>query len=351
MRQIKKRFHVLVNVQSARLLAALLVVVHHANHEAIDNGLASKDSLSFNGFIDGSLGVDIFFVISGLIMIITSRDKFGSRSNSFEFIKRRLARIVPLYWIFTILMLIAIAAVPRSLNHSAPSFWQFASSLLFIPVRDTAGLIQPVLGVGWTLNYEMLFYTVFTIAMLLPYTSGVSLIFGVLSTLAVTGIILPETSSAALVFWTSPIIMEFLFGMLLGIGLASSLGWIAPPLRWIAAGVPAAMIVAAAALGPQPAQSTPVSLLRLGGDASYALYLSHPFAINLTALLWRHLPFSSPIAFVVGATSISLIVGIAVHLLVERPLLDLLHRRPVALMHHPLARALRGKSRGRVLQE
>lgn len=360
-----KKSHVLINVQCARLFAALLVVVHHANHEAIDNGIARADAMRFGGFIDGSLGVDIFFVISGLIMILTSGNKFGSKVNAREFIKRRLSRIAPLYWLFTALMVVALAAVPGQLNHHAPSIWQIVASLLFIPTADTVGVYQPVLGVGWTLNYEMLFYVVFGTAMLWRRAIGIPIVFASLLVLILLGQVLPSGASGLIDFWSNPITLEFLFGILVGIGLehgkqlkrgttitlatsglallwlASIVGWTDPPLRWLAVGLPATMIVAAAALGPQPAQSPMIRLFRLGGDASYALYLSHPFTINLVAVVWKRLPSGGALAFVIVTTLVSLGVGVLVHLLVERPLLDLLHRRPVALMSHPLLLRLR----------
>lgn len=360
---------VLINVQSARLFAAMLVVIHHTNHEAIDNGIASPDVLRFAGFIDGSLGVDIFFVISGLIMILTSANRFGSKANAWEFLKRRLSRIAPLYWLFTVLMVIALVALPSGLNHHVPSVWQVAASLLFIPTTDTVGVIQPVLGVGWTLNYEMLFYVVFTVAMLWRRSIGIPIVFVTLLALILLGHVLPAGTSVLLSFWSNPITVEFLFGILLGIGLergyrvgltvtvmlavaglallwlATTAEWIDPPMRWLAVGLPATMIVCAAAFGPQPAQSPPIRLLRLGGDASYALYLSHPFTINVVAIIWKRSAPGGALAFVVIATLVSLGVGVLVHLLAERPLLDLLHRRPVALMDHPLVLKLRRSSR------
>ena len=360
---------VLINVQSARLFAAMLVVIHHTNHEAIDNGVASASALRFTGLINGSLGVDIFFVISGLIMILTSGNRFGSKANAWEFLKRRLSRIAPLYWLFTALMVVALVAVPSGLNHRVPSVWQVMASLLFIPTTDTVGVIQPVLGVGWTLNYEMLFYVVFAVAMLWRRAVGIPFVFVTLLTLVLLGQVVPAGTSDLLSFWSNPITIEFLFGILLGIGLergqrlglapavmlgvvglallwlASTEEWIDPPLRWLAVGLPAMLIVAAAAFGPQPSQSPPVRLLRLGGDASYALYLSHPFTINVVAMIWKRSPPGGPLAFVIVATLVSLGVGVLVHLLAERPLLDLLHRRPVALMDHPLLLRLRRGAR------
>ena len=67
-------------------------------------------------------------------------------------------------------------------------------------------------------------------------------------------------------------------------------------------------------------------LLVLGGDASYALYLSHPFSINLVVLVWQKLHLGSPWLFALSAIAAAVLVSVAVHLALERPLTRWLHR-------------------------
>lgn len=361
----------LVNVQIARLLAALLVVVHHAHHELVQTAIAGWQNYRPWIHFDGSLGVDVFFVISGLIMVLTAGSSFGSFASAQHFLTRRIMRVVPLYWIFTILMLVAMWLLPGRVAHSQSGGEQIIASLLFWPMQDVKGIIQPILGVGWTLNYEMFFYVVFAVALLLPRRTGLATIFAGFILLAVGGQALPVDAPDALRFWSGPIILEFLFGMLLGLGmqrgfrvggvmaailmisgvallwLAGDTGLTGTSWRWLVGGVPASLIVAGATMGPQAGNSAGVRMLRLGGDASYALYLSHPFAINLVSIVWQRLPLVSPVGYLCATIVISLAVGILVHLLVERPLLDVLHQRPVALMRHPLLLFLRkGKTVG-----
>ncbi len=355
----------LVNVQIARLVAALMVVVHHAHHELIETSIVGWQNYRSWINFDGSVGVDVFFVISGLIMVLTAGHSFGSLASARHFLSRRIVRVLPLYWIFTILMLAAMWFVPGRIAHSQSGVGQIIASLLFWPMRDIKGLIQPILGVGWTLNYEMFFYVMFAAALLLPRRVGLAAIFIGFTLLVIGGQALPADAPDALRFWSSPIILEFLFGMLLGLGLqrgvriggmtalvlmiggmallwiAGSTGLTSTAWRWLAGGVPASLIVAGAAMGPQASNSASVRMLRLGGDASYALYLSHPFTINVVSVVWQKLPLASPIGYLAATIIVSLIVGVFVHLLIERPLLDMLHQRPVALMRHPLLLFLR----------
>ncbi|KQN33741.1 hypothetical protein ASG37_16450 [Sphingomonas sp. Leaf407] len=350
----------LVNVQIARLLAALLVVVHHADHELIQTAIAGWQDYRPWFRFDGSLGVDVFFVISGLIMVLTSGNSFGSVASVRHFLTRRLVRIVPLYWIFTMLMLVAMWFLPGRVAHSQSGGGQIVASLLFWPMQDMKGLIQPILGVGWTLNYEMFFYVAFGLALLLPRRTGLVTIFASFTLLVLAGQVLPADAPDALRFWSGPIILEFLFGMIVGLGLqrgwriggatavlmmvvgvtllwlASDTGLSSTPWRWLVGGIPASLIVAGAAMGPQAGDSAGVRMLRLGGDASYALYLSHPFAINIVSVIWQKLPLVSPAGYIAATVIVSLATGVLVHLLVERPILDILHQRPIALMKHPM---------------
>lgn len=106
----------------------------------------------------GAIGVDIFFVISGFVIVISS-SRGGANQTSFrEFMRRRFVRIVPLYWMFTLL-----AFVFGSLRGKHYGLVYLVCSLLFVPcqVGDPHGIYFPVLGVGWSLNYEMFFYVCF----------------------------------------------------------------------------------------------------------------------------------------------------------------------------------------------
>lgn len=359
---------ILNNIQIARFWAALVVVFSHVQHEAYQGLEHLVDRGARPSWFDGAVGVDVFFVISGLIMVLSSQ-KLQGPAGMVEFVKRRVTRIVPLYWIFTLLMVLAFTLTPGTLAHHEGGVWQLVSSLLFIPSRDSMGGIQPVLALGWTLNYEMLFYAIFALALLLPKRSSVWAVVAVIVALTLIGLAVPRDGWAPLVFWTDPIMIEFVLGILLAqavlrgraIGLPTALLLIVvailllsatsrlmllnTPWRWLVAGGPALLIVAGAALGPQAGDQPLSRLMRFLGDSSYALYLSHPFTINLLVIMWRKLGWGTG-SFIVAGTALSVMVGGMTYVLLERPILDALHRRPLALLRHPLVLRVRGGHRG-----
>src|SRR5882672_247790 len=131
------------SVQALRALAALCVVVYHVD---------------FVG--RGAFGVDIFFVISGFIIChVTAKDHDG-------FLRKRLIRIVPLYWAGTLCLYCLGLVAPRLLQ-SEPTLSGLVNSLLFIPYAKEGGRVYPILFLGWTLNYEMFFYALFACALAL----------------------------------------------------------------------------------------------------------------------------------------------------------------------------------------
>ncbi|MEG8039988.1 acyltransferase [Sphingomonas sp. LR60] len=140
------------NIQYLRAVAALMVVFHHAR-----NPLAG----GFNpllGYTIGEAGVDIFFVISGFIMLT-----IGVKEQVGTFISRRLVRIYPLYWIACFLTLFVLIASKKEnlfVGHVIKSF-------LLIPYYNPihGGEIWPILVPGWTLSYELFFYGIFAIGL------------------------------------------------------------------------------------------------------------------------------------------------------------------------------------------
>ena len=84
-----------------------------------------------------------------------------------QFLQRRLLRVLPLYWFYTLLKVALLAAVPAVAMRYSLDLSHLAASLAFVPWTSPWGEVQPVLPVGWTLNFEMLFYALFALAMLL----------------------------------------------------------------------------------------------------------------------------------------------------------------------------------------
>ena len=99
-------------VQALRAIAALTVVFGHAQTEALSLVAAKAGGLSTFLVDKTGAGVDLFFVISGFVMVHASQRLFGEAGAAKTFLLRRLFRIVPLYWAVTTLILLAMLATP-----------------------------------------------------------------------------------------------------------------------------------------------------------------------------------------------------------------------------------------------
>src|SRR5918994_6603978 len=203
-----------VLLQLLRALAALSVAMLHAQHDAA--ALAERTGRAFAPLtaFPWEAGVDVFFVISGFIMVHASAWLFGTAEGRRVFLARRIARIVPIYWAVTTLYLAIALAAPALLNVEFIGWKRVLASYLFIPLARPDGVVQPLYSLGWTLNYEMFFYALFALAIVLPYRRAIAALAGTLLALVALGSVvrLPEPFA----FWTSPILLEFAFGLGLG---------------------------------------------------------------------------------------------------------------------------------------
>lgn len=149
---VKDNFY---SIQALRAIAAVLVMCFHFK-SYINQSFPGVGDRLFKG---GEIGVDLFFLISGFIIYyITRDDNKGAESAKIFFIKR-FCRVFPPYFVITLFVA----------GNTIESWTETLKSLLFIPlyVYDKApwfGVAK--LFVGWTLNYEFLFYTLFALCML-----------------------------------------------------------------------------------------------------------------------------------------------------------------------------------------
>ena len=340
-------------LQALRACAALLVVADHAIDNMLTKGgaAADPDLLRFGYFL-GSLGVAVFFVISGFVMMYAHGDDFGRAGAPSRFAARRIGRIVPIYWFMTILY-----AGWLTLTHRAPGPLDIARSLVFWPYGSTAAPYgQPVLGQGWTLHYEAFFYLIFGLALFAR--RGLPWIFGVFALLVVGHLLGLFGRDSLLGFWSEPITLYFLAG--LGLGLVQRrLRW---PLGFPGAVGAAALLLAGAILGgaafgpnslagmaiavfcciaavatcvlaaERPDESWLTRLAKSLGDATYAIYLSHTLVIASCLMLIGKAAPRLPIAiFVLLMLPVTSAVGVALHRSVEKWLMarwNALFRRP-----------------------
>jgi exopolysaccharide production protein ExoZ len=318
----------LLSIQYLRAVAALMVVLYHANRWA------------WRDFDIGAAGVDIFFVISGFVLWTSISER---PLGPFLFLRRRLARVAPLYWILTLLVAGAAALWPGLFFEAHPTLGHVLLSLAFIQHFNPVGRPFPVISAGWSLNYEMIFYLVMATALFLPKAARFrALIFGLVAVVAFGFIDHPAYFLGA-----NPMFLQFAAGVVLarvaleerlpprrfgyvcvalgvaGFAVASRFDlfehlW--RPLFW---GAPALLLVMGAVTVERAGRLPHIEPLQRLGDASYSIYLCH---VIITELLTNVIPTSQwiyvPIAF-----GVSVVVGLLCHLAIERPLLALFHTR------------------------
>jgi exopolysaccharide production protein ExoZ len=321
-------------IQYLRGIAAVMVVWHHTRVQIPAFYVLLPGSF-------GASGVDIFFVISGFIMQITTA---RTRVTPVEFMVRRIIRIVPMYWALTIGMVLIWCVVPNLFKTLEIEPSALIRSLLFIPNFSSAfpGNIFPLLIPGWTLNYEMFFYVLFSAGLFFNPRFGLIVLTITIVLLVVTGIAFGPFEHAASIFYTSPVLLEFLAGVLMGeiwrrfhtkynrnwgIFLFIT-GWI----LLIGNGelglskyltILGASLIVAGSLAPVFLKISSGKLKMLG-DATYSIYLTHIFTLGLTRFIWLHTIGSkntSIDAATYATTSMLLCVGVGVYvyLHIEKP--------------------------------
>jgi peptidoglycan/LPS O-acetylase OafA/YrhL len=300
------------------------------------------------------MGVDVFFVISGLVISMTG-PLAEPRPSGLGFAWRRWARVAPMFYLMTVLALLA-GLVCRALGFPAGGLDlnpdQTIATLFFWPAAGPA-LVNPYIAQGWTLSLEMLFY----LAVSLVLVGGRLRRNLLLLTIAASVIVWARLWSGAppLRFLTNRILIEFGYGValalllprltrapaLLGVGLLGvALGFYgyvaiagdhdttsgAMTLadqhtfgRVLLAGTPALCLVAAALILERRFKNP---LLVTLGDASYSIYLVHALALFTLSRLWRSTGWPVPPEVVlITGFALAIAAGIVSYRLIERPLL------------------------------
>jgi exopolysaccharide production protein ExoZ len=273
----------LYNLQALRALAAVLVVLHH----------------NIGGpLIFGHYGVDLFFAISGFIMVYVIDTEAGVA----DFYTKRIIRVVPLYWVLTLLLFAVGALRPGLLESSSGDLTELFKSLFFLPYyAEEKEMYHPIVFVGWTLNYEMFFYLIFGgFIVLRDRVRVVAATSAVMVALVVIGSVFE--GGRVFQFYTAPILLEFVAGMVLALfwQRLRMNGWAA--LAVMAAGValfavldpyrefidrgylvgPVSLAMVAAAMAAENAGHVVRNqFILLLGAASYSLYLTHTYVLGL----------------------------------------------------------------------
>jgi exopolysaccharide production protein ExoZ len=342
-------------IQYLRAIAALMVAYFHALEQI------PAYTPYFERYLGGRLnlasGVDIFFVISGFIMLITNRN-----GTPGKFALRRIIRIVPLYWFLTLLLILLALWQPAQFRTTVLSATAVAKSLLFIPYLNPghSGQVWPLLVPGWTLNLEMFFYAVFALVLFVPPRFRVPVVGGVLGTLVLVGAVADGRGIAPeLLFYTDTRLLEFWLGMLLAQLLIND--WLHLPRGVCIALLPCGFVML---LTGFPVDLLPVTHLthdiasnvlpaaaiilgtvcleRAGavrnypwlqwlGDASYSVYLTHIFSLGVARFAWHAMGLERDgFAYAAGFAVFGMVLVVAgaglVYTAVEVPILTALQK-------------------------
>jgi exopolysaccharide production protein ExoZ len=322
-----------LGLQILRFTAAFMVLITHSTFYA-----SERLDKHFPVWEKGASGVGLFFVLSGFVMIYSSVKLFDNRDGWKIFAERRIVRIVPIYWIATSFKVIALFLTAGYILHSQFRVGNTIESYLFLPAYNSEGDIAPVLGVGWTLNFEMFFYFLFSLSLF--FRVNVYKFVGAILALLAVGAFFRQPNWPAASFYLDTRVLQFFFGMLIAkvcltgkhipkylailllvLGFIGLLGpW--PPL----AQLHGLQFEFAAALIVYSIASLEDSLTRIpwivlyGADASYAIYLFHPFLAPAVPVAFLKLHIANPWLCVVCSVILGLVGGCLIHQFVEAPI-------------------------------
>jgi peptidoglycan/LPS O-acetylase OafA/YrhL len=330
------------SLQALRALAAVSVMLHNANFAEVE--LLGRTNRFLPGASLGEVGVDLFFVLSGFLMVRTTGATAAGAEASRRFLMSRALRIYPAYWTVALVWAGLLAVWPvLGLGRPAAGFLQ---SILLLPAEA-----RPQLAQGWSLVFEVYFYLVFGLMLLLPLVPRQ----WALTLWAAVLLVGVDAGFQGATPWTrllaNPLALEFLLGaaiaavidrpprwpwalllfggpvLFLGEYARTHLGEVAARsemLRVLLVGAPAGAVVMGAVQLERLGRLRPPAWLTALGARSYALYLvSNPVAalvaVGLAAAgLFTRGP-AGDLLFVAAVVPGSLALAQLVHVVIERP--------------------------------
>ena len=317
------------NIELLRFIAALAVVYFHA--------FGTLRAVAFpeigpNPLTElGAAGVDVFFVISGFVIFLSLTRK---NRTPIEFARDRLIRLVPAYWILTVIHLVILASVAILRGTEVPFDFSWTIQSLFF-VSQPLGNNLPLISQGWSLEIEMLFYLLVAVGLIIKNP--------------IANIVFPATALVSLVgFGLLPdLALEFIFGGILGFlyarikfpsliaigaGVIGIVLFVAPVIlgavdapRWVTWGIPSVLVVFSAINLPQ----LNWKILPTLGAASYPVYLLHMMVINIVSPIVSMFGPSTVLFFFALASCLILsqVLGIFFDKLVDKPISRFLKAR------------------------
>jgi peptidoglycan/LPS O-acetylase OafA/YrhL len=200
-------------LQSIRLLrffAAAFIVAFHAETYLLRMAEGARTTPS----VVIPFGTDLFFVISGFLMVYVTAGK----SLTFQqFIVPRFARLIPLYWLFTTLMLTILIIAPKLFYSTKLDIWHVAASYALVPYpHPFTGLQRPLLVWGWILNLLIPISAIYALFLGFSVRKRVFFVGVALASVVVLNQFVRDRFGL-INFYGSPITLEFLFGMTIGV--------------------------------------------------------------------------------------------------------------------------------------
>ena len=283
----------------------------------------------------GYFGVDLFFIISGFVMMLSTE------TNKRKFFLKRLFRILPTYYFFTVGVFLIALFYPSLLNTTTADFSHLIKSLLFIPFDKNGTGHYPVLFLGWTLNYEMYFYLIFALSLILSFKNRSLIATGILTFFF---ILCKNYKEFPFSVYGDLIVFEFVIGMIIyeaivkrnmfnllilifTILIVSLVNENGISNRLINYGLPLALLCSIAIIIFKD-KKFPKIFLTLGG-ASYSLYLVHPYIIQFFLKITNlfSLSYIESTVIIVASIVIANIAAIIVYKYLEIPIQNYLRKK------------------------
>lgn len=328
-------------LQAGRGIAAVAVLLFHLNIGVV--ALTGVDVIPGASKF-GHRGVDFFFVLSGFIIMLAHHRDIDQPHRWSRFAYKRFARIYPVYWFYSALVLIAALVGLGATDRIPESFGDWFSTVFLLRVSDVTTPIGP----GWTLFHEMLFYAAFSV-LIISRRIGIVLMALWFGACAINNAFPEPNVYTPYTTAITGLNLDFLFGM--------AAFWASRKIRTarLAAFVSAAgALILVAAVGFDGRSSFEVGylyglgfavliagltnlerrrpidlpLMTFLGNASYSIYLVHEPALTFSYYPLSMLGLTNAYALAALGGGFALLAGLLGYLLIEKPMMNRLRRGP-----------------------
>ncbi|MCB0168228.1 MAG: acyltransferase [Anaerolineae bacterium] len=338
------------SLQVYRAIAAIMVVLFHMT----DLSLREFDTPFLgNIFTFGYVGVDFFFVLSGFIILYIHKKDVGRKGQTKRYLTKRFIRLYPIYWGVASVKIMVVWLMPTFAKSYETDVGYIIKSLLLIPQKHL-----PIIGAAWTLSYEVWFYLLFGLAILIGARWALRL--GIIWVIAIMGVLIGKAAGIS-IFGTTILTgfllnernLEFILGCLAAywvmkgqvkyskriamVGGVLFLFWS----WWVNQGLEIfsftftfgiasfLLVVGSASLETRRHLPWPKPLVFLG-DASYSIYLTHDMFLNIFTLTFLQLGLLSrvhPLLMSLTMVILAIAGGSFIYLFLEKPLIHNLRMR------------------------